>query len=43
MINYVLETKDADKKMARYYLEGNEWDANLAEKEYKEDLEWEKK
>jgi len=30
------------KKMALYYLTGNDWNTELAAKEYNEDLEWEK-
>jgi len=42
MLSYILDSNDADKKMALYYLTGNDWNTDLAAKEYAEDLNYEK-
>lgn len=35
--------KEKDRKVARYYLSDTNWDIQEAFKQYKDDLEWEKK
>jgi hypothetical protein len=36
----VLEADDKSNKIGRYYLESNNWDMELAAKEYKNDLKF---